>query len=143
MNHSLPTLCIAISTIHDSNEQELQDQHQCYCASICVDHSGSELTTRLGNKVFEACRSDRMRIPGFPDYSPIVAALKSSTTTSREKSFRVSAQLHDRLIILEALAKRWVENDLTRERAEAMIGEHNTLYNPDGLYWAQERSEYL
>ena len=101
------------------------------------------MLARIGNTVYDQSRSGSLSLPGFPDFSPIIAALKTNNVTERSKSFRVSAQQHDRLLVLETFAKKWLETDTTSERAKQTIDDHNAEYNPEadgGLFWIQERS---
>ena len=96
--------------------------------------------TRVANRVHDHCRSNVLSLPGFPDFNPIVQALKANHVPDRQKSFRVSVQQHDRLVILQSLAQKWIESDSTKERALEVISEHNAEYNPDGKYWLEERT---
>jgi hypothetical protein len=96
--------------------------------------------TRVANRVHEHCRSNVLSLPGFPDFNPIVQSLKATHVPERQKSFRVSVQQHDRLVILQSLAQKWIESDATKERALEVISNHNTEYNPDGKYWLEERT---
>ena len=98
------------------------------------------MLTRLGNKVYELARSGVLSLPGFPQFEPILNALKTGFAGDRNKSFRVSTQQHDKLIVLEALARKWVEHEQTKERAIQAIEDHNAEYNPAGLYWMEERT---
>lgn len=95
---------------------------------------------RLANRVYELGRSNVLSLPGFPNFEPIISALKSGPDNNRSKSFRVSTQQFDKLVILESLAKKWADNEQTRERALAAIEEHNLEYNNDGVYWLEERT---
>lgn len=95
---------------------------------------------RLANRVYELARSRTLQLNGFPDFEPVLAALKSGHTPDRQKSYRVSVQQQDRLIILQALAQKWMDNEITKERAAEIINDHNKDYNPDGVYWMEERS---
>ena len=93
--------------------------------------------------MYDQCRSGSLNLPGFPDFSPVIAALKTNNVTERSKSYRVSAQQHDRLLVLETFAKKWLETDSTGERAKKIIDDHNAEYNPEsdgGLFWIQDRS---
>ena len=95
---------------------------------------------RLAHRVYELGRSNALSLAGFPNFEPLISALKSGLAFSGSKSFRVSTQQLDKLVILEGLAKKWVENEQTKERALAAIEAHNVEYNIDGVYWLEERS---
>ena len=115
--------------------QEVADGRTCNCASLVLDNSGSELLGRISNTVYEKCRAQSLKITGFPDYGPIVQALKNEQVVDRQKSFRVSAQRHDQLLVLESLAKKWMENEDTAGRAEEIIKAHNAEFNTSEDYW--------
>lgn len=80
-----------------------------------------------------------MSLPGFPNFEPIISGLKSNQPVDRQKSFRVSVQQMDRLVILQSLAQKWVDTESTRERALEIIADHNNQFNADGSYWMEER----
>ncbi|CAK9024300.1 Uncharacterized protein SCF082_LOCUS16566 [Durusdinium trenchii] len=111
------------------------------CGSLCLDHSGSDLLSRVSNRVYENCRSGAMSLPGFPNFEPIISGLKSNQPVDRQKSFRVSVQQMDRLVILQSLAQKWVDTESTRERALEIIADHNNQFNADGSYWMEERKD--
>ena len=108
------------------------------CATIMLDNSGSELVTRIGNQIYNECRTQRLSIPNFPAFDPVLAGLKSGYATTRDQSFRVSAQRGENLLILESLARKWTESDVTREEAEKIITQHNHEYNSSEDYWLLE-----
>ena len=66
-------------------------------------------------------------------------ALKNGTSTARDHSYQVSAQRADQLLVLESLAKKWVDDEVFAERAKKLIDSHNAEYNPSGDYWLSER----
>ena len=121
--------------------QEICAKKVALCGSLCLDHSGQDLLTRVSNKVYEACRAGTLALTGFPDFSPLVAALKANGNAGdMTKNFRVTTQRHTTLVILEGLARKWVDNPETRERALAVIESHNNEFNASGQYWLEERS---
>ena len=127
--------------IRPFNSQEICAKKVSLCASLCLDHSGQDLLSRVSNKVYEACRAGTLALTGFPDFSPLVSALKASSTTGdMTKNFRVTTQRHTTLVILEVLARKWVDNAETRERALAVIESHNKEFNESGQYWLEEKT---
>ena len=110
------------------------------CATIALDHSGQELTNQIANSVYEESRSGQFVVPSFPDFQPLVQALKNGQTTDRTKSFRVSAQRFDQLLVLEAIAKKWLDSEITCDRAKDVIDAHNHEFNNSGDYWIAERT---
>ena len=124
--------------------QEIGKGKTMVCGTLCIDHSGQELLARVANRVYEDCRSGVLSLPAFPDFAPLVNALKCGNTADRSKSFRVSAQQHDRLLVLESYAKKWLNTESTQERAQKLIDEHNAEYNPveqGGQFWIAERTD--
>lgn len=111
------------------------------CGTLCLDHSGAAILSRVGNAVYEACRQGKVQLSGFPDFSPLVSALKAGNTPQRTKAYRVTAEAGGKLVVLESFAKRWMEVAGTKERAEAAIREHNEYFNIDGEFWACDPSE--
>ena len=101
------------------------------CGTVCLEHSGSDLATRVANTVFELARSGQMEVPGFPNYAPIVEALKAGQPTQRSSNLKVTAQRGKNLMILESFTKKWTSNDETKDRCLELIKEHNEKFNPD------------
>ena len=110
------------------------------CGTLCLDHSGSDMMQRIGNVIYERCRASTLTLPGFPDFGPTIAALRSSNVQERTKSYRVSAQQHDTLMVLEVYAKKWMSTESTKERAQELIQSHNAEFNPTDKFWIEERT---
>lgn len=123
--------------------QDIAAGKSCVCGTLCLDHSGSDMLQKVGNRIYESCRSNALTIPGFPDFSPVISALRNNNVQERSKSFRVSAQQHDTLMVLEVYAKKWLASECTKERAEEIIRSHNLEYNPTDKYWIEERSGFV
>ena len=96
--------------------------------------------SRVANKVYEAARAGTLSLNGFPNFSPLLNALRTSNPSSETKTFRVTCQKHDTLVILEIYAKKWLENSDTKDRALEEIENHNRDYNPAGVYWIEEKT---
>ena len=110
------------------------------CATVTLDNSGTELNNRVANSVYEYARAGHLDVPSFPNFQPLVAALKQGQQCDRTKSFRVSAQRHDQLLVLESFAKKWADHEATAEETKAVIEHHNSEYNNSGDYWIPERT---
>jgi hypothetical protein len=93
---------------------------------------------RIGNVIYERCRASTLTLPGFPDFGPTIAALRNSNVQERTKSYRVSAQQHDTLMVLEVYAKKWLSTESTKERAQEVIQSHNAEFNPTDKFWIEE-----
>ena len=113
------------------------------CAAISLDSSGTELNNRVANTLYEDARSGKMEIPSFPNFQPLVSALKNGQSTDRTKSFRVTTQVHDQLLVLESFAKKWAEHEATAEKTKEIIEAHNSEYNNSGDYWMAERTSQV
>ncbi|CAK8998217.1 unnamed protein product [Durusdinium trenchii] len=118
--------------------EEIREGNVATCATLTLDHSGVELNHRVANAVYEDARAGRLTVPSFPSFQPLLSALKSGQMSEKTKSFRVSAQRLDKLLVLEALAKKWLDNELTSDKAKALIDEHNKEFNAHGDYWIAE-----
>lgn len=124
------------------NVQEMCDGNQnasIVCGTLSLDSSGKEIMARLSNEIYNACRAGKLNLSGFPAFDPLVQALKSNGAQEAPKAFRVSSQVGDKLLVLESLAQKWVSNEGTAERAQQMIRDHNSEYNPEGEYWLTDQ----
>ena len=99
------------------------------CGTISLEASGSELISRLGNEVFAVARAGKLALPSFPNFTPLVEAIKAGVPTERTRALRVTAQRGDSLLILESYAKRWLDHEHTKERATEVIEKHNEEFN--------------
>lgn len=126
---------VALQTLAQPSAQEIVDGKSVVCGGLAFDSSGQELTTRLANAVYEKARSQALPLPGFPDYEPLLHSLRAGDVVERTKSFRVSAQRHDRLLVLETYAKKWYEDQDFTTQVKEMIEAHNREYNPEGDFW--------
>lgn len=89
------------------------------------------LQQRLGTAVYEACRTGALNLPQFPNFEPLVKALRQDATSTPELSLKVTVAKHDKLYILRSLARRWMENESTKESAHQAVQEHNTRFDVD------------
>lgn len=80
-----------------------------------------------------------MNLPGFPDIRPILEAMKKGPT-AESRTFKVAAQSGDRLVLLHSLADKWLQDPLTKDRAEETITRHNEEYNKDGVYLLNDKT---
>lgn len=111
-----------------------------FCATLVLDNSGTELVTRISNRVYTMCRANDMNVPGFPDYGPTIDALKQGSTPTAPRSYKVCIQQADRLKVLESYAEKWVSTPSTVDRATELIEAHNSTYNPDAEWWVADKN---
>lgn len=109
--------------------EEYASGRAAMCGTISLDASGSDLLSRLGNEVFALARAAKLALQSFPNFTPLIEALKAGVPTDRTRALRVTAQRGDSLLILESFAKRWLDHEHTKERAQAVIAEHYAEYN--------------
>lgn len=122
--------------------EEIHESKQTFCATLSLDNSGQDLVNRVANVVYEDCRSGRLSLPGLPQFQPLLQALKNGQTSNTTKSFRVSTQIHDQLLVLESYARRWTEDEQFAEKAKSVISAHNEEFNNTGDFWISERRAY-
>lgn len=100
---------------------------------MVLDSSGQEVLNRVANRTYEQCRSGKMTLSGFPDFQPHITALKNeSHMPETTKTYKVTSQVHDKLMILESLAQKWLDEESTQEEARQIIDAHNKEYNHGG-----------
>ena len=128
---------IHASPTHEN--QEVQEGRDSCCATLCFDHAGSELMNRVSQVVYEQGRTGGLQLSGFPNFDPLLTALREGTTADRSKSYRVSTQRHDQLVLLETYTKKWFEDPNFEDRARAIVKSHNEEFNPVGDMVMAER----
>ena len=121
--------------------QDAANGKSSICGTICLDHSGSHLVTRLSNVIWERARAGEIHLPGFPAFEPIIQALKAGANRERNTSYRVTVQRHDTLYVLESFARKWLDDPMFHERALEIIKQHNTEYGTgeDGDFVVSDR----
>lgn len=103
------------------------------CASVLLDLPCEELNSRIANQVHDACRAGQLQLPSFPDFTPIVTALKQGPSEAVEKSYKVCKVVDsNKLAVLQLYAQRWIDEDQTREQATQIINDHNSKFNANG-----------
>lgn len=122
--------------------QDVCDSKPCLSATICFGHSGQELLNRIGNEVYSAARDKHLQIPNFPDFAPVIAALKRGPPQETSKSYRVSCQQGSNLLVLESFAKKWLNYEHTADRAKMLIDEHNKEFNSTETFLLAERTSF-
>ena len=110
------------------------------CASMNLGNSGSDLVSRISNKIYEAARAKTIQLPGFPDFAPTIAALREGTTSqSSSAEYKVCVSQGGRLKVLESFASKWIGEENLKDRAMELIEGHNKNFNPDGELWVEDR----
>ena len=112
------------------------------CGTVVLDLSPEVLHHRLANKVYELCRSSALKLPGFPSYDSIIQALRSPEGQEKEEKCEVCVRRHDRLLVLQGLAEKWLHHEEFAEETRLLIQDHNARFNDgDGEFWAEEETD--
>ena len=120
--------------------QEIQEGRKAICASMVLGQTGTDLMSRLSNRIYECCRTKSISLPAFPDFAPTIEALRSEHVGARSVTYKVCVQQQNKLKLLESMASKWLETDIIREQAMALIEKHNSIFNPDGEMWVEDRT---
>ena len=104
-----------------------------------MGHSGQELLTRVANAVYSAARGQQLQIPGFPDFGPVLSALKRGPSQEAAKNYRVTCQQGASLLVLEVHAKKWVNCEHTKDKAMELLDDHNATFNATDTFWVPEK----
>ena len=89
--------------------------------------------------MYSGCREGRLSLPGFPDIAPILGAMKVGPT-AEAKTYKICAQVHDKLVVLESLAKKFLEEPTTKDRAQEAIQLHSEEFNVGGDFVLAEKT---
>jgi len=92
------------------------------------------LQQRIGNAIYDRCRAQTLTLPGFPNYDTLVASLRENAPSGSEVTYKVCVVRHDRLLVLQSLARRWLEYEGTKDAAHEMVESHNKAFNKDGEF---------
>ena len=73
-------------------------------------------------------------LPNFPDFTPVVNALRDSQSLDSGVTYKVCVAKLDKLCILQSFARRWTEYEPTKEETHRLIETHNANFNQGGDY---------
>ncbi|CAJ1448824.1 unnamed protein product [Effrenium voratum] len=65
--------------------EELAAGRTTLCGTIVLDMPGDELVSRIGNQVYSLARSDKLSVPSFPKFEPIIQGLREGTSEPEER----------------------------------------------------------
>ena len=102
-----------------------------------MDKPSDQLVQRVANRVYDACRANQLKIIGFPQFQTVVTAIQNVAPESDSKQYQVTVRKHDRLVVLEALASKWLDTEFKDETVQE-IETHNERFNSGGEYWHAE-----
>lgn len=101
---------------------------------MVLDKQPDTMVQRIANKVYESCRAEQLKIVGFPSFAPLIQAIQQVKPDDQEKKYEVCVKKHDRLVVLQALAAKWMETEF-KDETVAILEAHNKQFNVDGEYW--------
>ena len=117
--------------------QERADGRRVLCATVVLDKGAESLQQRVANKLYESSRAGSLEVANFPEYKHLLSALQHVQPSEPQTSYQVTVKRHDKLVILSALASKFLELDDFKEEATQLIEKHNQEFNPDGEYMAE------
>lgn len=117
--------------------QACTENRRVLCANIVLDKDPGTLEQRLANRVYESCRAETLKVTGFPQFAPVIAALQNVQATSNAQEYQVTVKKHDRLVVLQSLSEKWLSTEF-KDATTAEIESHNEKFNQGGEYWHQE-----
>lgn len=120
-----------------ANEQESAAARRTLCATLMIDAAADDMTRRIGNKVYDMCRSSTLDLQGFPNFQPLIDALREGVNEEPPKDFQVCRQLGSALYVLEVYARKFMDHEGTRDRATALLAEHNAQFNKEAPEFLQ------
>ncbi|CAL1160761.1 unnamed protein product [Cladocopium goreaui] len=113
------------------------ENRRVLCANIVLDKDPGTLEQRLANRVYESCRAGTLKVTGFPQFAPVIAALQNVQATSNAQEYQVTVKKHDCLVVLQSLSEKWLSTEF-KDATTAEIESHNEKFNQGGEYWHQE-----
>ena len=127
---------------HQTLSEEVAASQRVMCGSIVLNGDPAGLQHRVANAVYESCREGHAVLPNFPNFEPVIKALRENAGSTQDQAYKVCVAKCDRLVILQSLARRWIDYEGSKEEANALIAEHNKNFNVDGDYLEDdERTE--
>lgn len=112
--------------------QEISDNARILCGSVVLDSKPDYLQQYLANAVYEACRGNRIRLNGFPDFAPLIQGLKEASPEVESRPLQVCVKRGSKLLVLGSLANKWLQSEQCGPEANAIVEDHNKRFNVDG-----------
>lgn len=99
-----------------------------------LDQGAENLVKRVGSKVYDACRGGSLKLSGFPDFTGLVEAIQKGQASQVPKAYNVCVMKGESLRILKSLAQKFLDHELTHDKALGVIEDHNKKHNCDSDY---------
>ena len=124
------TLALLFESLSSETKVASTGQH-ILCATVVLDQPTESTEHRVGSALYEACRSNKIELPNFPQYAPLVDALKGCGGSDNDApQLKVTIVRNQKLLILQSLARKWLEYESTQEMASDVIAKHNAAFCP-------------
>ena len=121
------------------------DNPKLLCASVAVGTAkktgdADSLMDRVVNATYDLCRSNPGAglIPTFPDFAPLLAKMSETQTRSEDPGYQVTVVNADGLIVKEPFFEQFGEGENEIAEFHAIIEDHNSKYNREGVRLARE-----
>lgn len=112
--------------------EEVSSGNRVMCGSVMLNGDPGTLQHRVANALYDSCRSGSGVCPNFPNFDPVIGALRESPVVDSNVNYKVCVAKQSKLLVLQSLARRWTEYEASKEEAVKLIQEHNKHFNPDG-----------
>ena len=112
--------------------KEVAAGNRVLCGSVVLGADPGPITQRVANELYMKCRNGELCIPQFPDFNPLLAAMKEDRVASNAVEYKVCTEKVGNLVILSSLARKWLEYSETKEEAQRLVDEHNKHFNSSG-----------
>jgi len=102
----------------------------CFAAAIAHDPStGAAGSDTMGNMIFDMAKKGQLKLPGFPDFNPVVRELASEPAVPDNSVFKVTHHLASgELVVLRAHMK-WLNMPACSEKMRDVLKAHNGEFN--------------
>ena len=97
---------------------------------------GTALMERISTATYDACRSQRLKLEGFPDVQPLLLEMQKTSGAGENSpaidgsSFKVTVQQPGGALVVK---EQFFEQFDEVEEFSAIVEQHNKSYNPDNI----------
>lgn len=67
----------------------MADGHRVMCGSIVLNNSPDRMQHRIADSVYNNCREGKMSLPSFPDFTPVLGALRDNVPGGSTVEYKV------------------------------------------------------
>eukprot|EP00434_Breviolum_minutum_P009292 symbB.v1.2.008188.t2/scaffold450.1/size202773/7 len=112
--------------------EEMADGHRVMCGSIVLNNSPDRMQHRIADSVYNNCREGKMSLPSFPDFTPVLGALRDNVPGGSTVEYKVCVARGSNLVVLQSYARKWMEYEGSKDQCKELIEQHNATFNKDG-----------